>query len=102
MNVGPVSSQPVTSLPPSFDVVRSGSGPSRELPFSQLISQFIQDADREQHAVTHHVNQLITGETDNIHDIAISIARADVTFRMVMEIRDQLIRSYQEVMRMQV
>lgn len=102
MNLGQISSHATPPLPPSMDVGRAGAGASKDLPFSHLVSQFIHDADQQQHAVTQDVHRLITGETDNVHDVAISIAKADVAFRMLMEVRDQLIRSYQEVMRMQV
>ncbi|MEZ6064730.1 MAG: flagellar hook-basal body complex protein FliE [Planctomycetaceae bacterium] len=47
------------------------------------------------------VERLVTGETDNIHDLVVSVARADIAFRF-LEVRDQLISSYQEVMRMQI
>jgi flagellar hook-basal body complex protein FliE len=107
MNVGPISSQPIPSVPPPGPSSLSGgaaggTGPAGGVPFAQLMSRFIQDADAGQQTVSHNVQQLITGETDNLHDVAISIAQADIAFRLVMEVRDQLVASYQEVMRMQV
>ena len=72
------------------------------VPFSQLMSEFLSDTDRQQHAVTHGIDALMSGENDHIHDLAIQVAQADVSFRLMMEVRDQLITAYQEVMRMQV
>ncbi|MCA9067156.1 MAG: flagellar hook-basal body complex protein FliE, partial [Planctomycetaceae bacterium] len=48
------------------------------------------------------IRDLVTGETDSIHDVVLTASQADLAFRLVMEIRDRLIASYQEVMRMQV
>ena len=52
--------------------------------------------------VEDKVQELVTGQTDSIHDVVLSASQADLAFRLVMEVRDQLIASYQDVMRMQV
>ncbi|MCA9057292.1 MAG: flagellar hook-basal body complex protein FliE, partial [Planctomycetaceae bacterium] len=37
-----------------------------------------------------------------IHDVVLTTAKANLAFQLVMEIRNRLITSYQEVMRMQM
>jgi len=44
----------------------------------------------------------VTGEAESIHDVVLTTSRADLAFRLMMEIRNRLIASYQEVMRMQI
>jgi flagellar hook-basal body complex protein FliE len=75
---------------------------SAGVPFSQIVSQLLQEADQHQAQVSQGVHQLMTGESDNIQDLAINMAKADVSFRLLMEVRDSLISAYQEVMKMQV
>ncbi len=48
------------------------------------------------------MEQLATGKSDDIQNVVVSMAKADLTFRLVLEIRNRLIESYQEIMRMQV
>lgn len=72
------------------------------VPFAQVMSQFLQGVDQQQHSVTQDIQNLATGDADNIHQIAINVAQADIAFRMAMEVRDKVISAYQEVMRMQV
>ncbi|MFG0333187.1 MAG: flagellar hook-basal body complex protein FliE [Maioricimonas sp. JB049] len=80
-----------------------GAASSRsEVPFSRLVSEMIQDTNAQHLQAQQSVQDLVTGKTDNIHEVALSAANADLAFRFVMEIRDRLITSYQEVMRMQV
>ncbi len=76
-----------------------GAGPSG---FGDLVSQFLQDANNQQLQVGSQIEALATGQTDNVHDVVLSVAKADLAFRLVMEIRNRLISSYQELMRMQV
>jgi flagellar hook-basal body complex protein FliE len=73
-----------------------------DVPFSQLVTNLLGEASQQQEHVGHEVQRLVTGETDSVHDVVLSVARADLAFQLVMEVRDQLIQSYQEIMRMQV
>jgi flagellar hook-basal body complex protein FliE len=48
------------------------------------------------------VRDLALGRTDNLHSVALAVARADLSFRMVLEMRNRLSDAYQEIMRMSV
>lgn len=85
-------------VPPALE----GASAKSEVPFSRLVSDMIQDTNHQHLQAQQSVRDLVTGKTDNIHEVALSAANADLAFRFVMEIRDRLINSYQEVMRMQV
>ena len=59
-------------------------------------------ARQQQRQVDAELQKVVTGETDHVHDLVVSVAKADLALRLVIEVRDQLISSYQEVMRMQM
>ena len=46
--------------------------------------------------------KLFTGETNNLHQAMISMQEASVAFSLMVEVRNKLVESYQEIMRMQV
>lgn len=70
--------------------------------FGEMFSQYLNEANTQQLQVGQQIEALATGQTDNVHDVVLSVAKADLAFRLVMEIRNRLISSYQEIMRMQV
>lgn len=70
--------------------------------FEKLMSRMIKEADGAQQVVAQDVDNLMAGEVNNIHDVAINVAKADIAFRIVLEVRNKLISAYQDVMRMQV
>lgn len=76
--------------------VKSGAG--SDVPFADMVKGFVQ----QQQVAELGVEQLVTGETDSIHDVVLATSKADLAFRLMMEIRNRLIASYQEVMRMQI
>lgn len=70
--------------------------------FQDVVGNFLQDVNTQQLAVGQQIEGLVTGETDNIHDVVLTVAKADLAFRLALEIRNRLVASYQELMRMQV
>lgn len=96
-----------TTTPPSSTVPASSPGAASTarapgMAFSDVVSNLLSETSAAQEKVGTEVGKLVNGESDNVHDVVLSVARADLAFRLVMEIRDQLITSYHEVMRMQV
>ena len=70
--------------------------------FSKLIGDMVADVNQQHAVADQHLGQLMTGQTDDIHSVVLNAARADLSFRLMVEIRNKLIDAYQDVMRMQV
>jgi len=45
---------------------------------------------------------LVRGEVDEFHDVALAIKQSDLSFRFALQVRNKLIDAYREVMRMSV
>ncbi|MBW2709442.1 MAG: flagellar hook-basal body complex protein FliE [Deltaproteobacteria bacterium] len=48
------------------------------------------------------VHELVAGENKDIHQTMIAMEKADVSFKLMMQVRNKIITAYQEVMRMPV
>jgi flagellar hook-basal body complex protein FliE len=46
--------------------------------------------------------KVLTGETNNLHQAVIAMQEANVAFSLMVEVRNKLVESYQELMRTQV
>ena len=46
--------------------------------------------------------KVLSGESTNLHQAMISIQEAGVAFSLMVEVRNKLVDSYQELMRMQI
>jgi len=69
--------------------------------FGDVVSQFIQQTNQAQLESTAAVEDFATGKTDNVQQVVMALANADMSFQLFMEIRNHLIDSYKELMRMQ-
>ena len=48
------------------------------------------------------VAALATGEAQDLHTVSLAVAQADLSFRLILELRNRLADAFQEVTRMQV
>ncbi len=85
--------------PPTAREAKSTAG---NVPFSELVEGLVKQTNEQTQQAQQSVEQLVTGEATSLHDVVLTASRADLAFRLMMEIRNRLISSYQEVMRMQV
>jgi|SRR3990172_12523390 len=70
--------------------------------FTRLVDGLLGGAHAEQAQADEAVRQLATGQSDNLHDVMLQVAQADLSFRTILEVRNRLTEAYQEIMRMQV
>jgi len=76
----------------------SQNGPS----FGKVLQEAIKNVDELQDQAGKEVQSLMRGEIKDIHSAMIAVQKADVSFQMMMQVRNKLVSAYQEIMRMQV
>ena len=70
--------------------------------FQNLLGNFVQDVNEKQAAAGDAVNGLLSGKNVSLHQAMISMEEASVSFQLMVEVRNKLLDSYQELMRMQI
>ena len=78
-----------------------GSAPAGSK-FASFLEGAIAEVDGKLKAADSEKTKLFTGETNNLHQAMISMQEASVAFSLMVEVRNKLVESYQEIMRMQV
>jgi flagellar hook-basal body complex protein FliE len=76
--------------------------PSVGATFNRVIEDFLSSTSRDEGRVDQAIQDVALGKSTDFHSVALTIAKADLHFRLGMEIRNKLTDAYQEVMRMQV
>lgn len=70
--------------------------------FADTLSKIIKETNEQQMAADRAIEKLNTGEGKNIHDVMISMEKADISMRLLVQMRNKIVEAYQEIMRMQV
>lgn len=102
MNIPSIQPPDLSQALSTQQTIAAPTGTESPGSFSSLVSDFLKTTNLEQTQVSTEAGQLLTGETSNFHDVSLAVARADISFRFMMEVRDQLVGAYREVMRMQI
>lgn len=67
--------------------------------FGNMLKQQIQDVNRLQQEAHNAVEGLASGEKKNIHETMIALEKADISFRLMMQVREKIVKAYEEIMR---
>ena len=70
--------------------------------FAQMFEKFIQGVDQKKKISAKETQDLILGRSDNIQEAVVKSQEAGVAFNLMIEVRNKLVDSYKELMRMQV
>ena len=100
MAINPVSSAGM--LPASGGLSPSAAPAAPQSVFSRVINQYLGGAGMQQAQANQAVQDLAVGRTDSLHNVLVEVAKADIAFRLVLEIRNRLTDAYQSIMQMQV
>lgn len=76
--------------------------PSSSSNFAGQLMAEMSELNDQLHQAELNVQQLASGEQDNLHQIMLSLEKAKLSFELAMQVRNKLLEGYQEIMRMQV
>ena len=72
-----------------------------EMPFKDVLKNLVDKVASLQKDADVSLQGLVTGETTDIHNVAIKMEEAGVAFDLMMEVRNKLLEAYQEISKMQ-
>src|SRR5689334_16990703 len=70
--------------------------------FQDFLGDFVREVSDKQAASSEAVNGLMSGKNVSLHQAMISMEEASVSFQLMLEVRNKLLETYQELMRMQI
>jgi flagellar hook-basal body complex protein FliE len=70
--------------------------------FGETLRDAITTVNNAQKESDMAVQKLMTGESQDLHATLIAVQKADLSFQMMMQVRNKIIQAYQEIMRTQI
>lgn len=70
--------------------------------FADMLTRAVGSVDETMKESDQNVQDFIAGKTDNVHDVMISMQRAQLSFQMMVEMRNKAVEAYHEISRMQI
>ncbi len=78
------------------------SNANSEISFKEMMKQYLNDANNLQIKADADIQRIIAGEDIDPHSVMVAVEKANLSFELVMEIRNKMLEAYREIMKTQV
>ena len=95
----PIQGTSVTGLPST--IAAPGRDPDKGPSFQSVLGDLVREVNGLQEDASRSIEGLVTGETQNVHDVTTRMAEAGIAFDLMMEVRNKLLDAYQQILQMQ-
>lgn len=82
----------------------SSSGPvaKAKSDFGDMLQSMTSSVNETQLDAEGAISDLQSGKAQHLHEVMIAVEKADVSLRMLVQIRNRAVTAYEEIMRMQI
>ena len=97
--IGEVTPQlPLDKPTPSAAGGAARGGPS----FGEALEDALRNVDGQMQGADKAAASWVAGDGGDLHNVLITMEKADMSFRTMVQVRNKLLEAYQEIMRIQV
>jgi flagellar hook-basal body complex protein FliE len=89
---------------PSIESLKTSrqAGDGNEVKFGKALVQSLTKVNDLHNNADISITDLLTGKTADINSVVAAVAKADMSFKLLVAVRDKLVSAYKETMKMQV
>ena len=69
--------------------------------FGDVLKNAVNQVNQVNDSAAAQVNNLLQGGSGDMNDVMIAVEKADVSFQLMMQVRNKIVSAYQEISRMQ-
>lgn len=70
--------------------------------FGEILTDTLRQTNETQMNSEAAIQKLQTGEAKNLHEVMIAVEQADISLRMLVQMRNKAQQAYEEIMRLQL
>ncbi len=70
--------------------------------FGNIIKDTIANTVKAEQQGEQAIERLASGQAKNLHEVMISVEKADISLKMLVQFRNKALQAYEEVLRMQI
>lgn len=87
---------------PEMELLRRPGTEKKDSNFGTVLKDAISTVNELQKQSDQEIEKLMTGESQDLHNTVIAMQKADLSFQMMMQVRNKIVQAYQEIIRMQI
>lgn len=95
-NIGPIPNTFVND----FSTLDRGSKSAGES-FTSILSNAVHTVDQLHESAAAQVSSLVQGGGADLNNVMIAVEKADISFQLMMQVRNKIVSAYQDIEKMQ-
>jgi flagellar hook-basal body complex protein FliE len=90
-------------IPNSYlpDSSAMGAGDSEGFNFGDVLKNAVHSVDQVNDNAAAQVSNLLQGGNSDVNSVMIAVEKADVSFQLMMQVRNKIVSAYQDIEKMQ-
>ncbi|MGP8258723.1 MAG: flagellar hook-basal body complex protein FliE [Acidobacteriaceae bacterium] len=76
-------------------------GDTGDLNFGDMLKSAVHSVDQVNDDAASQVSNLLQGGNSDVNSVMIAVEKADVSFQLMMEVRNKIVSAYQDIEKMQ-
>ena len=89
-------------LPQTTNPAGNGAVGQATAGFGEVLKTMLDKVNQTQEAGEQATKTLQSGDAKHLHEVMIAVEEADVSLRMLVQMRNKALTAYEEIMRMQI
>ena len=70
--------------------------------FGKAVSKSLRDANEHQNEANMSISDLLSGKSQDVNSVIATVAKADMSFKLLVGVRNKLVEAYKETMKTQL
>ena|SRR5436190_4220957 len=98
----PLRAPGLDGLTPLEGPAQAGQTQPASESFGSVLGKMVSEVNDSQHVAAEAVRTLQSGGNVSLHQAVIAMEEANISFQLMVEVRNKMLEAYQELMRMQI
>ena len=86
--------------PDSSGMPKVGGSDGNKADFANVVKNYISNVDELQQSSNMSIKDLLSGKNEDITSVVSEVAKADISFKLLVGVRNKLIEAYKQTMNM--
>jgi flagellar hook-basal body complex protein FliE len=92
---------PLRILPVDIEPLANNAKVGDKSPFIETLESAMNQVEQLQAQADNKVESLLQGNGTDVHSAMIAVEKADLSFQLMMQVRNKIVQAYQEISRLQ-
>ena len=92
--------KPIGAIEPT-EIARPSSTEKGGAGFSSALREALEEVNELQNQSTEEIGRALEGDLKDVHSAMLALQKADLSFQLMLQVRNKLVQAYRDVMRMQ-